>query len=184
MALSVSGYKSLLDSELASFGYNGPELSTLTDAIATGVITTILTLPGIISSPVLFGPSVGVGIVGFSASGIESLITSTGTSLFGQAGTELPNFGTAIGNATVTHLALATLSSDTNGTAAFPLIAAATSVMKAAIIAAAPTFTGPEWPNFAEAIATGICTEVGSTGIGILTGAILPGTGAGIVLVL
>ena len=96
----------------------------------------------------------------------------------------LQQFCQAIGEATQEHFALATLSSDTNGTAQFTSFLGAITSMKGLIVAAAPVFVGSKWPDFAEAIAFGICTEIGNNGIGSLSGAVTPGSGSGVVTII
>jgi hypothetical protein len=65
----------------------------------------------------------------------------------------------------------------------FPLFLGAIEQMASAIQSAAP-FTGSQWPNFAKAIAAGICTEIGTNGMGTLAGAVAPGSATGIVTIM
>ena len=185
--LNIQAYTALIlaDIEAKSYqghNYNGIMLPVFALAVATGVVTTSLTLIGTISAPALIGPSTGVGIV-FSGANVSAIIRTTAIGLFGQEGPALKDFCDALGLATQTHFALASLASDTNGSAIFPSFSAAVAVMAAAITAAAPTFVGIQWPNFAMAIATGICQEIGANGMGVLSGAAGTGTGTGIVTI-
>lgn len=185
MGLSIPTYASLIQSNLNAKSYqghnfNGSQLPTFALAVATGVITTSLSLKGIINSPSGTGSSSGVGIT-FSGTNISADIRTAAIGLFGQEGPALKDFCDAIGNATQTHFAQAALSSDTNGTAKFPAFSGAITTMATAIQNAAPAFVGSQWPNFALAIATGICQEIGSNGTGSLSGALGSGAGGGVV---
>ena len=183
--LNIATYSALLQAKIQSksyngFHYNGVMLPVFTLAVATGVINTALTLKGVVITPVLLGPSTGIGI-NFSDSNISQTIRTTAKSLFGSEGAALKDFCDAIGEATKIHFLTTTLSSDTNGPAKFPAFSGAVNLMTLAIIAAAPQFMGSQWPNFARAIATGICQEIGSNGAGTLAGATGLGVGTGIV---
>lgn len=183
--LNIGAYSALLEAKIKSksyngFYYNGSMLPIFTLAVATGVVNTSLSLKGIISAPLLVGPSTGI-VINFSDSNISQTIRTTAISLFNSEGAALKDFCDAIGDATKTHFLLTSLTSDTNGSAKFPAFSGAINQMTAAIIAAAPQFKGSQWPNFARAIATGICQEIGSNGSGTLIGASGTGTGSGIV---
>jgi len=187
MSLSIPTYAALIQSNLNSKSYmghhfNGTMLPVFALAIATGVINISVTLTGLISGGTNIGTSTGTGIF-FSDSNVSSDIRTAAISLFGREGPALKDFCDAIGAATQTHFTAANLSSNTNGTAHFPSFSGAINSMTAAIVAAAPQFTGSQWPHFARAIATGICQEIGSNGTGTLTGASGPGTGSGVVTI-
>lgn len=185
--LSIPVYAALIQTKLQAKSYmghffNGSMLPVFTLAVATGVVNTALTLTGTIASKSNIGTSSGVGIM-FSDANVSSNIRTAAISLFGSEGAALKDFCDALGDATKTHFAIATLASDTNGSAMFSSFSGAINAMTSAIIAAAPSFTGPQWPNFARAIATGICQEIGSNGTGTLSGAAGTGTGSGVVTI-
>lgn len=185
--LSIPAYTALIVSDLQSKSYmghffNGSMLPVFAMAVATGVVNTSITLTGAISGGTNIGTSSGVGIM-FSGSNVSQGIRTAAVALFGGEGAALKDFCDALGDATQTHFLAATLASDTNGTAHFPSFSGAISSMTAAIIAAAPSFNGSQWPNFAKAIATGICQEIGSNGTGTLSGATGTGTGSGVVTI-
>lgn len=173
MALSISVLASTIQSNLSGYGYNGSKMSEFCTAIATGVVNTAKSLTGI---GTLTGTtaSSGVGIV-VSGSNIANTIKSQCISAFGHTGTELQNFCTAIGNAIQTHFALASLASTGNGGCTFPSFSFAIAAMASAIQAAA-SFTGVKWVDFCTSIATGICNETGSNGVGVLSGSTGGGT--------
>jgi len=186
MALSIPGLAGLLQTKLQAqqfngHFFNGTMLAPFCLAVATGVVTISQGITGIIASPSLVGSSSGTGIF-FSGSGIASVIKSTAIPLFGQEGPCLQQFCTAVGEAVEEHFQQADLSSDTNGSANFPAFSGNILAMSALIESSAP-FTGIHWPNFALAIATGVCQEIGSNGISTLSGAATPGTGAGTVTI-
>lgn len=183
MALIPTVYSAALLVALGTQGYNGSKLSDLCTAIGTGVIGTILGETGSIATPVLSGVSAGIGIT-VSGTNIGSKIRTTAKSLFGnREGTELLHFADIIGNITASQLALATLTSDANGTAAYSNFLNDIDAMASAIQNAAPSFTGPEWPHFCTAIATGICKEIGNNGSSLLSGALVPPAGTGTVII-
>jgi hypothetical protein len=182
MPLSVSSYSATLLASLQLQGYNGYKLSSFCTAVGTGVINTITTTTGQILVPINSGISSGIGIV-VSNTNIGTNIRNTAISLFGQEGTELIYFSNIIGNITQSQLALATLTSDTNGTASFNIFLSKINIMASAIQAAAPDFAGLKWPDFCTAIATGICNELGNSGSGVLVGAALIPPGTGVVLI-
>lgn len=186
MALSISGLAGLLQTKLQAQQYNGHSfngtmLGPFCLAVATGVVTISQATTGIIASPSLVGASSGTGIF-FSGSGVASIIKSTAIPLFGQEGPALQQFCTAIGEAVEEHFQQASLSSDTNGSANFPAFTGQISAMAGLITSSAP-FTGVHWPNFALAIATGVCQEIGANGTGSLSGAAAPGAGGGTVTI-
>lgn len=185
--LSIPALKGLIQSNLMAKSYNGhsfngSELPTFALAIATGVVNTALTLTGQVTSPALIGVSTGTGII-FSGSGVGSGIRTAAIGFFGQEGPVLADVCDAIGNAVQAHFATASLLSNTNGPAIFTSFSGATNAMAGAIQAAAPNFIGSQWPNFAKAIATGVCQEIGSNGTGVLSGAAAPGAGSGVVII-
>ncbi len=186
MALSIPGLANLLQTKLQAQQYNGhffngSQLGPFCLAVATGVVTTSLATTGLIASPSAVGASSGVGIF-FSGSGIASVIKSTAIPLFGQEGPALQQFCNAIGEAVEEHFQTANLSSDTNGSATFSAFTGKINAMASLITSSAP-FTGVHWPNFTLAIATGICTEIGTNGTASLSGAAAPGAGGGIVTI-
>jgi hypothetical protein len=186
--LNINTYSDLLKTNIEQKSYkghfyNGPMLPDFTLAVATGVVNTAVTLTGLVTIKVNIGVSAGVGIL-FSGTTISDTTRMTAIQLFnGNEGGALKDFCDAIGAATATHFTNAVLVSDTNGAALFPTFLGATNVMADAIVKAAPNFKGSQWPNFAKAIATGICQTIGTNGTGILLGAVGTGTGTGIVLI-
>jgi len=185
MALSVSGYNSLLLTKLQSQSFNGhffngARLPEFTLAVATGVVNTALTVTGQVTSPSNIGMSSGVGIT-VSDAAIAAQIRSECIAAFGQEGPVLQQFCQAIGEATAEHFANATLSSDTNGPATFALFATVNNAMASAIQSAA-SFNGTFWPAFCTAIANGICDN-SANGTGTLSGASGDGVGPGIVII-
>lgn len=188
MALSPDVYAATLLAKLKAQSYNGHAFNgammpDFCKAVGVGVVTTTITVTGVIAGPANSGSSSGVGISGFSATAIAGLIQSTAKALFGSEGPALYQFCKAVGDATVEHFALATLSSDANGSAQFPSFAGKIAPMASAIQAAAPHFKGALWPAFTTAIATGICTTVAGSGMGSLSGAAGPTPGGGSVVV-
>lgn len=186
MALSIPGLAGLLQTKLQAQQYNGHNfngtmLAPFCLAVATGVVTISQATTGIIASPALVGLSSGTGIF-FSGSGIADVIKSTAIPLFGQEGPALQQFCTAIGEAVEEHFSQASLTSDTNGSATFPDFSGKITAMAGLITSSAP-FVGIHWPNFALAIATGVCQEIGSNGTGSLSGAAAPGAGGGTVTI-
>lgn len=182
MSLTIPAYYKALYGALSGspYNYNGIKLSEFCTAVATGVVNTSTGLTGQIGSPSNTGSSSGTGII-FSGSNVAGLIQSKATTLFGQAGSELSNFCTAIGSVTQSQFALAALSSDANESATFSSFTGAEATMASAIQSAAPSFTGNQWANFCTAIAHGICHEIGLNGSGSLSGALGPGVGTGVV---
>lgn len=191
MALNPVAYAAILlgDLQASSFVVNsntyfidGPELPILCTAVATGVITTILTLQGQITGGLLTGPSTGLGIH-FLDTDVATNFVDKAKLLFNTTGgPALQPFGNALGLSLQTYLSIAVLTSDTNGTAHFPSFSSAITTMASAIQSAS-VFTGAQWPNMCEAIAYGICTTIGSNGTGTLTGSTLAGTGTGVVII-
>lgn len=186
MALSISGYAGLLLAKLQAQSYNGhsfngPRLSEFCTAVATGVVSISTGLTGSIAGPAKIGASAGVGIT-CDPSNIASIIKAQAVAAFGQEGPVLQQFCNAVGEATQEHFAGADLASDANGAAQFPSFSGASGAMASAIESAAG-FTGVFWPDFALAIATGICQEIGSGGVGTLSGASGDGTGSGVVTI-
>jgi hypothetical protein len=181
MALSPTLFAGLLQVNLATKGFTGVKLTEFCIAVGIGVVNTSITLQGQITTPVNMGVSVGIGIV-CSGSNISSTTKSTAIGLFGYTGTKIQDFCDALGATVQTHFLLATLVSDSNGSATFTSFTAAENSM-AALIQSSASFTGPQWPNFCTAIAHGICSEIGANGLGVLAGAIGGGAGTGIVII-
>lgn len=186
MALVPAAYAAALTSAIqAALGTaGGPELSNLTLAIGTGVINTALALQGQIGTPAASGVSAGVGITGISASDISATIVSEIEAVTGVTiGAEGQDIMDAIGSVTVSQFALAVLASDANGNAAFASFSGSISTMSAAIQAAS-SFSGDSWPDICDAVAKGVCDEIGSNGAGVLAGATGPAPpGSGVVVI-
>lgn len=188
MPLLIPTYTTLLMNKMSSLSYeghafNGPMLLPFCTAVATGVTQTVLTLQGQVVAPALLGPSTGAGIV-VSGSMISQLMLNKAKQLFNGEGPVLQKICDAIGETTQMYFMMATLISDTNGPVLFPRFINTIQIMKSNIINAAPNFKGEKWPDFAEAIATGICQATGSNGTGVVAGAVIPGTGSGIVFIM
>lgn len=184
MTLSISVFSSALQTEFQTKYTGGPDLIKFSDAVATGIVNTSIGLTGQITIPVGVGVSTGVGILSLSSPSITSSIVSTATASFGQAGVSLQDTADAIGNVLVAQFSTnIVLTSDANGACTFTSFAAAITSMASAIQAAESSFTGLQWGNFCTAIATGICTNVGSSGTGILAGAVPPPNGTGVVTI-
>lgn len=184
MALSIASFSSALETEIKTKVAGGSSLSVFTNAVATGVINTTIGLTGQITTPAGVGTSSGTGITGLTGSSISGDIVSTGSSLFGQAGVSLADMGDAIGAVVVAQFsANVDLTSNANGDCTFASFLVAITSMTSAIQAAAGGFSGPQWGNFATAIATGICNDIGNNGVGSLSGAGGGGPGSGVVTI-
>jgi hypothetical protein len=107
MALSASILANLIQTNLQNFGAKGNNLTKFCNAIATGVVTSIVgqsftTLDtGTITGS---GTGTGIGITGLSASDMEQIALS----LMSSRGSNAANLMNAIMNAVVTHLSNAT----------------------------------------------------------------------------
>ena len=174
MALVGSALSSAIQAALSP--WNGNQLAPFSSAIGNGIVTALSgqltfttadtgTTPGA-------GVGIGTGITGMNISNISSLIQSTGNTAWAPyqnngPGVEWAGFCTKIANAINTYVkANATLTStDTpvflgTGTVLHYAGVSAAAV-KSAIVAAAPSrWASTQFPNLANAVATGLMTEL------------------------
>jgi hypothetical protein len=197
MSLSPSVLSALIKSNLESYGASGYNLQKFCDGVAQGILTPIIGTTfvtndtGLISSP---GTGAGVGITGLSPS---SMVSSAIADMF-RTGYNANKLMQAIMDATVTHLSTsATLtSSDTqvySGTGLIVIgsIVVTVSGMSSSIDSslASQGAHGANRTHLSHAIATGIVTNILSSGTGTLTITGSPGppftpgtdTGAGVI---
>lgn len=194
MALSASILSGLIQSNLVAVGANGSNLSKFCDAVAKGIVESIVgkafvtadvgTVPGI-------GTGIGVGILGLSSSTMKS----TALSLMHSVGVNADKLMQAIMAATVSHLSSAAslASTDTpvflgTGTIVIGSITI-TSVEMSGNIDSELIGVGAKGVNrteLATAIGTGVASNILSSGTGTLvitgtpTGVPVPGSGSGI----
>lgn len=202
MALSGPALSGLIQAQLASKGFTGVQLTPFSNALGNGIVTATTgilmfttadtgTIPGT-------GSGSGTGVLGLNMMNISSLAFSTGQGFWSPQqnngpGIKWQDLCDAVATAVVTHFtADATLTSTHSPVFAGTGLVTAYSgvsipVMKAAIVAAAP----PSWaawkmPELAEAIATGVVTELLShtpastvTISGSPSGIPVPGAGTG-----
>lgn len=192
--ISGASWSATLLASLSGKGFVGSRLSDFTDAVGNGgqahvvgkVFTTtdVGTIPGT-------GVGIGIGIVGMIAATISTLIFAAASGLFGQFGSRLMDVTDSIADACLSEMALATLTSThapvfagtgTVDVGSIPVVAAG---WGSAIDAAAPSFLGTQWPNFAQACgeqATNVlATGTGSVAIsGSPSGPTIPGGGVGV----
>jgi len=191
--ISGSSWSTFLFASLQSKGFVGSRLMDFTDAVGNGgqshvvgkafTTTDTGTIPGT-------GSGTGTGITGLIAATISSLIFAASSAIFGQFGSRLMDVTDSVGDAAVAELALALLTSTHSPVFAgsgvvdigsIPVVAAA---WGSAIQAAAPSFLGGQWPNFAQALGEQ-ATHVLANGTGSVTitgsptGAPVPGVGTG-----
>jgi hypothetical protein len=202
MALSGSALSALIQTELAGKGFTGVQLTNFSNALGNGIVTAtsgILlfttadtgTIPGT-------GTGSGTGVLGLNMANISSLAFSTGQGFWASfqnngPGIKWQDLCDAVATAVVAHFsAAATLTSTHSPVFAGTGIVTAYSgvsvpVMKAAIVAAAPgSWASWRMPELAEAIATGVVTELLThasastvTITGSPTGVPVPGAGTG-----
>lgn len=193
MPLSSNILSGLIKSNLAAVGANGSNLSIFCDAVAKGIVESIVgkafatldtgTVPGI-------GTGVGIGILGLSS----PIMKSTALSLMDSKGVNADKLMQAIMDATVTHLSVATLmSNDTpvflgTGIVVVGSIAVMTGEMSGNIDSELQNVgaKGVNRTKLATAIGTGVASNILSSGTGtlIITGSPIgtpvPGSGSGI----
>lgn len=201
MALSGSALSGLIQAQLASKGFTGVQLTPFCNALGNGIVTATAgilmfttadtgTIPGT-------GSGSGTGVLGLNMANISSLSYSTGQGFWASfqnngPGVKWQDLCDAVATAVVAHFATATLTSTHSPVFTGVGVVTAYSgvtvpAMKAAIVAAAP----PSWaawrmPELAEAIATGVVTELLShspastvTISGSPSGTPVPGAGTG-----
>lgn len=177
MALSASTLKDLIKANLEAVGANGSNLDIFCNAIATGIVmsvvgkifTTIDT--GLITG---VGTGTGVGIMGLDSSAMKSLALS----MFPSKGDNAEKLVQAITDATVSHLSSAADLSSADapvfegvGTILVGSIAVVAAEMSANIDSQleASGAKGSNRTILAQAIGTGIATNIISVGTGTLT---------------
>lgn len=202
MALSGSALSGLIQANLSSKGFTGTQLVPFCNALGNGIVdgTTGLlmfttadtgTIPGT-------GSGTGTGVLGLSNANISSIAYTTGQGFWSSfqnngPGIKWQDLCDAVADAVVTHFSsAATLTSTHSPVFAGTGMVTAYSgvsvpVMKGTIVAASP----PSWaahrmPELAEAIATGVVTELLSHSpastvaiSGSPSGTPVPGAGSG-----
>lgn len=202
MALSGSGLSSEIKTALQGIGWSGTQLTVFSDAIGQGIV---LATSGVLSfntsdSGTIPGDGIGagVGIIGMSDSSMSSVMYSTGQGFWSSfqnngPGVEWQNFCDVVSEAIVLHFTTnATLTSTHN-----PVFAGTGTVvsysglaipdMTSAIVAQAPaSWASARFPELAEAVATGVITEILGHApadfvviSGSPSGAPVPGAGSG-----
>jgi hypothetical protein len=193
MALSALVLADLIQTNLQSFGANGSNLSKFCDAIGQGIVMSIIGQAfttfdvGIVPGS---GTGIGIGIIGLSASTMESIALS----LMSSQGSNAANLMNAIMSAVVSHLSsAATLNSIDapvylgTGTIVIGSIEVTANAMSANILSQmqAQGANGSNLPNLCTAIGTGVANNIISSGTGtlVITGSGTPppisGTGSG-----
>lgn len=202
MALSGPTLSGLIQANLTGKGFTGVQLTAFSNALGNGIVnatTGILmfttadvgTIPG-------SGSGSGTGVLGLNQVNIASLAFTTGQGFWAPdqnngPGIKWQDLCDAVAAAVVTHFsAEATLTSTHSPVfAGTGLVVAysgvAVPVMKAAIVAAAPgSWAAWKMPELAEAIATGVVTELlthspasSVTISGSPSGVPVPGAGSG-----
>lgn len=202
MALSGPALSGLIQAQLASKGFTGVQLTPFSNALGNGIVnatTGILmfttadtgTIPGT-------GSGSGTGVLGLNMANISSLAFTTGQGFWSSfqnngPGIKWQDLCDAVATAVVAHFTSdATLTSTHapvfSGTGMVVAYSGVTvPAMKAAIVAAAPgSWAAWRMPELAEAIATGVVTELLShtpastvTISGSPAGVPVPGAGSG-----
>lgn len=194
MSLSSNILSGLIKSNLTAVGANGSNLSIFCDAVAKGIVESIVgkafatldtgTVPGI-------GTGIGLGILGLSS----SIMKNTALSLIYSKGVNADKLMQAIMDATVTHLSSATTLT-TNDTPVFLgagiIVIGSIAVMSGEMsgnIDSELQNVGAKGANrtkLATAIGTGVASNILSSGTGTLVitgtpiGTPVPGSGSGI----
>lgn len=176
MALSGAALSALIKTELQDIGFSGVELDNFSNALGNGIVdgsSGILTfttadvgnVPG-------NGVGSGTGVTGMVESSMAGVIFSTGQGFWSSfqnngPGVKWQDLCDAVSAAVVAHFsAAATLTSTHSpvfdGVGTVTVYAGVTiPVMKAAIEAAAPaSWLSHRFPELAEAVATGVVTEL------------------------
>lgn len=191
MALSSATWNTALLAQMSSHGWTGINLPVLSNAIAVGSVTGLVgttfstTDTGVVIGT---GTGTGVGITGVSVSTLASTIFALASASFGNSGINLLTLCTDIATVCVSQLATATLTSAHSpvfagtGTVTVGTVNVIGSNIETPMLAAAPAFTGINWPQLVSAISTGMETIIKASGTGTvtITGAGFPGVpGAG-----
>lgn len=192
MSLSGAVLGGLISSNLAGVGAKGYNLAKFTSALGSGIVNSIkgkAFTTSDVGSVTGNGFGTGTGITGLSASQMASLAISD---MF-RTGPNAQKLMTAIMNATVSHLGSAKLTS-----VDFPVYLGTGNIVVGSIAVSAGEMTsnidsqlravgakGANLNKLAHAIATGITTNILSSGTGVLTitgtpiSGPTPGTGSG-----
>jgi len=185
-----------------SAGWSGTQLTNFCNAIGMGVVGALKGSLTFTTADVGTVPGTGIGsgsgIKGMNVSNISSLIYSTGNGAWASQqrdgpGVEWMNFCTKVATAINTHLMSTAILTSTHtpvfagvGTVlAYSGVTA--SAVKSSIIAAAPgSWASTKFPDLANAVATGLMTELLGhspidtvTIVGSPTGSPSPGSGSG-----
>lgn len=204
MALSGSVLSNLIKSELQP-EFNGTQLDNFCNALGNGIITSVTGFLTFTTSdlglPLGSGTGIGSGILGLSNSTISADIFSKGQTFWSAyqndgPGKKWEDICNAVGISVKSHFSSAAILTSVhtpvlNGTGTVITYSGVTiSAMKTAIVNAAPSSwsaPGARFPELAEAVATGVVTELtGHIPVDIIiigAGAAGPtvGTGTGIV---
>jgi hypothetical protein len=202
MALSGSALSALIQSELSAKGFTGVQLTTFSQALGNGIVNGTSGILTFVTADVGTIPGTGVGtgtgILGLSEASIASLIYSTGQGFWSSfqnngPGIKWQDLCDAIAKATVTHFSSDALLTSAH-TPVFVGVGTVVSYsgvtisgMKSTIEAATPpSWLGWRMPELAEAVSTGIVTELlshspASTVVisGVPSGPPVPGSGSG-----
>lgn len=192
--ISGSNWSTILQGFLAGKGFNGSRMSDVTDAVGNGgqthVVGKSFTTVDSGSTPGV-GVGTGTGITGLSGAAISTLIIALATGSFGQAGAKLPDFADAVGDACVSELGAALLTSAHtpvfagSGTVDVGSIPVVPAGWGSDINSAGSSLVGSEWSNFADAMGQGQANHVLAAGSGSVsisgsaTGPVVPGAGTG-----
>ena len=177
MSLSASTLSSLIQSNLQAYGANGKNLQKFCSAVAAGVVESIVGKSFTTSDVGLVpgnGIGTGTGITGLSSSDMKSVALS----LMPTKGSNADHLMQAIMDGVVTHLSSAASLSSTDtpvfsgtGTIEAGSIAVVAEQMSSNINSQLEA-VGAEGKNvgvLSQAIGTGICTNILSSGSGTLT---------------
>jgi hypothetical protein len=201
MALVANVLNGLLQTAMAAKfapynnGVVGPQFVNFSTALSAGINTGIVGSTfntvdvGSVANP---GTGVGLAITGLSTSTLSTLMYNNCYTAFGNsAGVRLQDLTDAISASVVTHLAQAVFTSTHTpvytgtGVVSFALSSMNSGTMALAIKNAAPLFTGLQWLNLCNSVASAIVTHIKAVGTGVvvITGAAppspVPGAGVG-----
>jgi len=193
MSLSGSAWSADLFGILSGMGMTGPNLMDFTDAVGIGSTTHVVGKAFVTVDVGLTagsGSGIGTGITGIVGATVASAIFSDAVAAFGQSGPSLQDICDAIGQALVTEMGSASLTSTHSpvflgaGTITAGSITVSGSPWGSSVQSAAPSFIGPSWADFAGAIGTGSASGFSSaTGSVVISGAPppfpAPGGGSG-----
>ena len=194
MSLVGANWSNTLFASLSGKGFTGSKLMDFTDAVGIGSVTHVVG-KGFTTTDVGLGPGagagIGTGVTALTSSVISAAIFNAAASAFGQTGSKLQDVCDSIGDACVSEMANATL------TSTHAPVGVGTGVVDVGSVAVdAPGwgsdiesqgsgagFIGSEWPNFATAIGIGCAQDVLASGTGTVVisgGGALPAAGVGV----